>query len=107
MIHRTHPPRKMIRHLITRRHRDPKPQTPRHSRHRRHDAQRLIHRPLCAAADRWGEVLGATVDVVAAEDVGDEHAVEVPAFEELREGGPVREGVEGGGFVERVPPEAR
>lgn len=89
MIHRTHPPRKMIRLLITRRNRNPKPQTRRHGRHSRHDTQRLIDRPLRSTPNRRREVLGPTVDVVAAEHVGDEHSLEVAPFEELGEGGPV------------------
>lgn len=62
--------------------------------------------PLRAGFYGVGEVAGTGVDVVAAEDVGDEEGVEVSALEELGEGGPVVDGGEVGGLVGGVAPEA-
>ena len=106
MVNRAHPPGKMVWLLVTRRHRDTKPQALRHCGHRWHHAHRLIHGPLRSTANRWLEVLGTAVDIVAAQDVGDEHALEVPFLEELSEGRPVGQGVEVGGAVLGVSPEA-
>jgi hypothetical protein len=54
-------------------------------------------------ADR-GFVVGA-VDVVGAEDVGDEQPVEPAAFEQPGQIGPVREVLVLGGPVVRMPPQ--
>ena len=59
-------------------------------RHRRHQQQRVVDRDLGGLADR-GLVAGA-VDVVGAEHVGDEQAVEAAALEQLGQLGPVGRG---------------
>jgi hypothetical protein len=107
MIHRRKPARKMIRLLIRRRNRNPKPDILRGGRHRRNDSKRLIYRPLRARRDGRIQIPGSLVHVVAAEDVGDEDAVEFCALEELRELDPVVYVVEPVGFVFGVGPEAR
>lgn len=104
MIERRKPSSEMIRLLIRRSHRNPEPKALRRRSHRRDDGQRLVDGPLrCAPNRRLQAVL---VHVVAAENVGDEDAVEFAAFEKLRERGPVREGIEIRRLVVRVFPEA-
>jgi hypothetical protein len=97
----------MIRLLIRRCNRNPKPNILGGSRHRRNDRERLIDGPLRTRRDGWSKVPGALVHVVAAEDVRDEDAVEFGALEELRELDPVVDVVESVGFVFGVCPEAR
>jgi hypothetical protein len=106
MIHRRKPARKMIRLLIRRRNRNPKPNILRGGRHRRDDRERLIHRPLRTRRNGRIQVPGSLVHVVAAEDVGDEDAVELCALEELRQLDPVVYVVEAVRLVFRVGPEA-
>lgn len=55
--------------------------------HRRHQQQRIGQRDLRGLAQRGGVV--AAVDVVGAEHVGDEDAVEPPALQQFRQLGPV------------------
>ena len=57
---------------------------------------------LYGVADGWGRAVGE--DVVDAEDVGEEEAVEEAAFEELGEADPVIEAGVAGGLVARVGP---
>jgi hypothetical protein len=59
--------------------------------HRAHQEDRIVHRDLGAVADRG--LVGAAVDVVGAEHVGDEDAVEGRALQQLREIRPVGDGV--------------
>ena len=60
---------------------------------------------MSARGDGGRHVGGALVDVVAAQDVGDEEGVEVCFVERLGEGGPEGEGFVVGGFVAGVLPE--
>lgn len=55
--------------------------------HRRDQLQRIVDRHLRRLADR--RVTVAVVDVIDAQHVGDEQAVELAAFEDLRQVGPV------------------
>jgi hypothetical protein len=104
MVNRTQPPGKMIRLLVRRRHRAAEAYTFGDSRHGRYERQRLVDGPLRAGFDRVVERLA--VHVVAAEDICDEDAVELGGFELFGEVGPVFEGVEVGGLIVGVPPEA-
>jgi hypothetical protein len=94
----------MIRRLIRRRHRDPEPNTRRRRRHGAHHTQRLVDGPLCARDHRCVET--AVVDVVAAEHVGDEDAMDFGGFEEACKTHPVHDGVEFVRVVGGVAPEA-
>jgi hypothetical protein len=105
MIHRTQPPRQMIRRLIRRRHRDSEPNTRRRGRHGAHHTQRLVDGPLRARDHRCVET--AIVDVVAAEHVGDEDAMDLGGLEETCKTHPVRDRVEFVRAVGGVAPEAR
>ena len=72
-------------------------------RHRAHEQDRVVHGNLCAVADR--RLVGAAVDVVGAEHIGDEDAVEGRALEQLRKIRPVRDGVVLARAVIRVSPQ--
>ncbi|MNC15517.1 hypothetical protein D3C75_633390 [compost metagenome] len=66
----------------------------RHRRHGRDQQQRVVDRQLDRLFQR--HVHRALVDVVDPDDVGDEQAVEQPALQQLRQFGPVLEGVVAG-----------
>lgn len=83
---------------------DAKTERFRHGRHGGDDGQRLVDGPLRAGDD--GGLERVAVDVVAAEDVGDEDAVKFGGFEKLGQLDPVMDGGEVVGLVGRVTPEA-
>ena len=120
----------MVRLLVRRRHRHPEPDAFRHRRHRRHDRQRLVDRPLRARGDRRPQVAGALVHVVAAcrflsirhptflqkkparkgwgrtKDICDKDPVELGRLQQLRQFRPMLDVVEAVRFVLRVAPQA-
>ncbi len=73
--------------------------------HGRDQQQRIRDRDLGALPQRG--LIGSAVDVVGAEHVRDEQAVEQPAFEEPGEVGPVAEVGVAVRLVRRVPPQSR
>jgi len=80
------------------------PEVARDGSHRRHQQQRVVDRQL----DRLfqGHVHGFAVDVVGADDVGDEQAVEQPTLQQARQVGPVFQGLVLGRGVPWVGPQA-
>jgi hypothetical protein len=72
--------------------------------HRGDQHQRIVDRHLRSLAD--GGFVAGTVDVVGAQDVGDEQPVEAAALQQRRELGPVGQVCVGGGPVVGVSPEA-
>ena len=75
-----------------------------HQRHRRDQEDGVVHRHLRAVAD--GGLVAAAVDVVGAEHVGDEDAVEGAALQQLGQLGPVGEVLVAPGLVVGVAPHA-
>ena len=75
----------------------------RHQRHGAHQQERIIHRGLRALPE--GGLVGAPVDVVGAEHVSDEDAVEQALLQSLREVGPVAEVLVAPGLIVRVAPQ--
>ena len=73
-------------------------------RHRRHELQRVVDRDLGRDAQRGVQI--AAKDVVDAEYVGDEDAVELSAFQQLGEIGPVFKVLVLPGAVARMRPQA-
>ena len=76
-----------------------------HRRHRGHQKQRIMRRQLDAVRD--GGARRIAENVVRAEHVGQENAVEQTALPQPREIQPVRELGEVGRTVTRMPPQAR
>jgi hypothetical protein len=104
VVERRHAPRERVRVLVRGAGGDAEAQVLGHEGHGRDEQQRVGHRHLGAVADR--RLVAASVDVVGAEHVGDEDAVERAAFEELRELGPVREVGVPVRLVERMAPQS-
>ncbi|MNZ93852.1 hypothetical protein D3C78_1129430 [compost metagenome] len=83
---------------------DAEAQVPGGPGHGRDQHERVVHRQLDGFLG--GELDAVLVDVVDAEDIGEEQAVEQPAFQQLRQLGPVAQLVELAGAVARVGPQA-
>ncbi|CAJ2926284.1 Uncharacterised protein [Burkholderia pseudomallei] len=103
MIERRHAPRERIGMLIRQRARDAEAEMPRRGRHRGHEQDRIVDGHLRALPDR--RFAAALVDVVDAEHVGDEQAVELAALEQSREPGPVAQLAIAPRLVARMRPE--
>jgi len=76
-----HPPGERVRRLERGDAGDAEPEVLCHGRHHGNDEHRVVDRDLRGGAH--GRVGSAAVDVVDAEDVGEEHRVEAPALERL------------------------
>ncbi|MNP14224.1 hypothetical protein D3C76_1065370 [compost metagenome] len=74
-----------------------------HGGHGRHQQQRIVDRQLDRLFERHVERLA--VDVIRADDVGDEQPVEQPTFQQTRQVGPVFEGLVLGRGVARMRPQ--
>ncbi|KGC34693.1 hypothetical protein DO62_3207 [Burkholderia pseudomallei] len=103
MIERRHASRERIGMLIRQRARDAEAEMPRRGRHRGHEQDRIVDGHLRALPDR--RFAAALVDVVDAEHVGDEQAVELAALEQSREPGPVAQLAIAPRLVARMRPE--
>lgn len=80
----------MIGLLVGRTDGDTEAQVLSHGGHGGDGRQGLVNWPLSTGPHGRSHVLGAGVDIVAAEDVRDEHAVELALFEHLCQVRPVR-----------------
>ena len=97
-----HAPREGVRVLVAGAGRDAESEVVGDGGHRRNEQHRVVHRNLGAMTDRG--LVAATVDVVGAEHVGDEDAIEVAAFEELRQLRPVAQVLVAPGLIIGVTP---
>lgn len=106
MVDSRQSPGQMVRLLICRRNRDSKAQILCSSSHGRYDSQWFIDRPLGSRDDSRIEVARSLVDIVSAEHVCNENAMEFGGFEQLGQLDPVVHVVEAPGLVIGVVPEA-
>ncbi|KAG0745209.1 hypothetical protein G6F24_015939 [Rhizopus arrhizus] len=104
MVQRGKAPCQQIRRLVGQVDRDAEPQVPGGGRHGRNRQQRIVHRQLDRFAQ--GQVGRVLVDVVHAHDVGQEQAVEQPAFQQPGQIGPVVQRLVLRGRVARMGPQA-
>ncbi|OEI67391.1 hypothetical protein Cus16_2991 [Curtobacterium sp. ER1/6] len=104
VVERRHAPRERIGVLVRGPRSDAEAEVLGHRCHRRDEQDRVVHRHLRPGAQ--GSLVRAAVHVVRPEDVGDEDAVEVPAFEQLRQVRPVRQVVVVPRAVAGVPPQS-
>lgn len=79
MVQRGHPPGERIRMLEPGTRGDSEPEILGHQCHRRHQQHRVADRDLRGLADR--RLVAGAVDVVGAQDIGDEQAVKTSAFQ--------------------------
>ena len=105
MIERRHAPGKRIGRLVGEVAGDAEAEMLGHGRHRRDQQQRIVDRGLRGIAQR--RVGTAAEDVIDAEHVGKEQAVEPAALQRLREVDPVGQAVVVGGAVARMRPQSR
>lgn len=105
VIQRRHPPGERVGMLESGPGGDSEAQVLGDQRHRRHQQHRVAHRDLRGLAD--GRFVAGSVHVVGAQHVGDEETVKTPAFQQLRQLGPVGDVLVAPGLVFRVAPQAR
>ena len=105
VVERRHPPRERIRVLVRGTGRHAESEILGDGRHGRDQQNRIADGNLRAVAD--GGFVRTAVDVVGAEDVGDEDPVEGSAFEQLSQVGPVAQVLVIRGTVVGVAPHAR
>ena len=104
LVQRRHAPGEQERLLVGQVHRHAETEMLRHCRHRRHQHQRIEQRHLHRLPQR--RVRRAAIHVVDTQHVGQEQPVEQPAFQQLRQPGPVRQPAVLGGAVPRMRPHA-
>jgi hypothetical protein len=105
VIERRHAPREGEGRLVGERAGDAEAQVLRHRRHGRDGEQRVIQRDLRGFPQR---IVGiAAIDVVHAQNIGQEERIELAALQDPREVGPIGEIDVAIGAVARVPPQPR